>query len=117
MSYKESGIIKTVGGVESGTSQAGKEWKKIVFVIANNGGYEGREQLFAFEVFGAEKVDNFLKFNKVGDAVDVDFNISTNEWKGKYFTSLGAWKVFKQGVSTPPPQPEQVVEEDDILPF
>ena len=32
--------------------------------------------------------------------VKVDFNVKTNEWKDKYFTSLDAWKVFKaEGVS------------------
>lgn len=98
---KEQGKIKTILPVESGTSKDGKEWKKVVFVIANNGGYEGREQIFAFEIFGAEKVNKFLQFNKVGDTVDVGFNITTNEYKGKYYTSLGAWKVFKAGVNTP----------------
>ena len=33
--------------------------------------------------------------NKVGDDVKVQFNVKTNEWKGKYFTTLSAWKVFK----------------------
>ena len=27
--------------------------------------------------------------------VDVDFNVSTREWEGRYFTSLSAWKVLK----------------------
>ena len=45
--------------VESGTSKDGNEWKKVVFTIANNGGYQGAEQIFAFEIFGAEKVDKF----------------------------------------------------------
>ena len=46
-------------------------------------------------MFGDEKVENLNKYNKVGDSVSVEFNVSTNEWKGKYFTSLGAWKIFK----------------------
>lgn len=104
---KEQGKIKAILPVESGTSKDGKEWKKVVFVIANSKGYEGREQIFAFEIFGAEKVDKFLQFNKVGDVVDVDFNITTNEWQGKYYTSLGAWKVFKAGVNKPQPQTNQ----------
>lgn len=122
MEHKEQGTIKTILPVESGASKDGNEWKKVVFTIANNGGYQGAEQIFAFEIFGAEKVDKFLQYNKVGDMVDVDFNIKTNEWKGKYYTSLQAWKVFKVGANIPNPQPQPQAdpgqeEEDDKLPF
>lgn len=128
MEYKEKGTIKTVLPVESGTSQSGKEWKKLNFVISNNGGYEGAEQIFAFEIFGGEKVDNFEKYNKVGQEVEVSFNIRVNEWKGKYYTSLQAWKVMsgervEQGTYTPTQpvaQAQEHVEDidgSDSLPF
>ena len=113
MELKLTGQIKTIKEVVSGTTKGGDEWKKVEFVIANNDGFEGKEQIFAFEIFGAEKVDKFLQYNKVGDMVDVDFNIRTNEWEGKHFTSLQAWKVFKVGVNTPTP----AVEETDEAPF
>jgi len=90
--------------------------EEITFVVANNDGYEGAEQLYAFEIFGAEKVDNFLKYNSVGDSVDVDFNIRTNEYNGKYYTSLQAWKVYKEN-ATQAPQPSIVEEIIDDLPF
>jgi hypothetical protein len=119
MEYKEKGTIKNVLPVESGTSQNGKEWKKLNFVIANNNGYERAEQIFAFEIFGTEKVDNFIKYNKLGQEVEVSFNIRTNEWKGKYYTSLQAWKVMagervEQAAQTPQPIED---EESEILPF
>lgn len=119
MEHKEQGTIKTILPVESGVSKDGNEWKKVVFVISNNGGYQGAEQIFAFEIFGAEKVDKFLQYNKEGDTVDVDFNIRTNEWQGKYYTSLQAWRVFKvEEAPQPQPQAEPVQEEDeDKLPF
>jgi len=94
MSYEAKGTIKTISEVQKRTSKAGKDWQKLTFTIINNDGYEGREQLYAFEIFGDEKVENFLKYNKVGQKVDVSFNVQTNEWQGKYFTSLQAWKVF-----------------------
>lgn len=94
------GIIKTVLDVQSGTAKtSGNEWKKLTFVVANNEGYEGKEQIFAFEIFGEEKVENFQKYNKIGQNVEVSFNIGTNEWKGKYFTSLSAWKVMSESSS------------------
>jgi hypothetical protein len=95
MSLQITGSLKTVLPLEKGTTKAGAEWQKQSFIVANNDGYENKEQIFCFEVFGEEKVQNFNKFNKVGDNVVVDFNISTNEWQGKYFTSLQSWKVSK----------------------
>lgn len=106
---KLQGKIKTILPLETGTTQAGKEWKKQVFVISNNGGYEGKEQQFAFEVFGTEKVDKFNQYNKEGKEVEVFFNIGCNEWKGKYYTSLQAWKVMS--VQTAPKQDLPPLEE------
>lgn len=98
MALEITGEIEKVLATETGTTTAGKDWKKQSFIVANNEGYEGKKQIFCFEIFGEEKVDNFNKFNKVGSIVKVDFNISTNEWKDKYYTSLQAWKVFKADV-------------------
>jgi hypothetical protein len=110
------GVIKTVLPVQSGESKAtGKEWKKLTFILANNEGYEGAEQIFAFEIFGEEKVENFQKYNKVGQNVEVSFNIGTNEWKGKYFTSLSAWKVMSESSSAT--VTTEVIADKDILPF
>jgi len=92
---KITGKIKVISEVTEGTSKAGKEWKKLTFVIANNEGYENREQIFAFDIFGAEKVEKFLQYNKVGYNVDVSFNIESKEFNGKYYTNLSAWSVFK----------------------
>ena len=90
-----TGSIEKVLTLESGTTKDGKEWQKQSFIVANNDGYDNKKQIFCFEIFGEEKVSNFNKYNKVGDVVKVDFNIATNEWKDRYFTSLQAWKVFK----------------------
>lgn len=51
-----------------------------------------------FEVFGHDKVDNILKYNQVGDLVEVDYNIKSNESKkdqGVYFNTVQAWKISK----------------------
>lgn len=120
--HVETGTIKKFLDVKSGISKTtNNEWKKQSFVISNNGGYEGKEQLFCFEVFGAEKVDNLTKFHNVGDEVTVKFNISTNEWQGKYFTSLGAWRIEKlngeQNASDFQQAPSLSANEPTDLPF
>jgi len=116
------GSIKKILAVESGVAKAsGKDWQKQNFIVSNNDGYEGKEQIFCFEVFGEEKVGNLTKFQKEGDAVKVSFNISTNEWKDKYFTSLSAWRIEKlvTAPSTPqaPIEPIKQDNEPDDLPF
>ena len=105
--------ITSISEVQSGTSKAGKDWQKLTFVGTTTEEYNN---LYAFELFGAEKVENFNKFNKVGNLVDVDFNVQTREWQDKYFTSLSAWKVFKSEANAPQ---EAVTNEpvEDSLPF
>jgi hypothetical protein len=40
-----------------------------------------------------QHIDNFIKYNKVGDNVRVEWNVRTNEYKGKFFSSLSPWKI------------------------
>jgi len=101
-------IIKILE-VQKGTSKKGTEWQKLNFVIDTNTDYNN---IICFEIFGKEKIDKFVQYNKVGDVVEVSFNINTNEYQGKYYTTLSAWKVWKGNESK-----EQGSEEKDDLPF
>jgi len=107
-----TGTITKVLEKQSGTSAAGKEWVKLSFLIDTKTEYNN---LYCFELFGEEKVSNFEKYNKIGDNVKVDFNVKTNEWKDKYFTSLDAWKVFKADGETSIPASTEAEVSD--LPF
>ena len=47
-----------------------------------------------------DKAENLIKFNKVGDVVDVSVNLRGREWTNpqgevKVFNTIEAWKVFK----------------------
>lgn len=91
MSDTISGKIVKIGEVQEFASGS----RKVQFVIKNNEGYEGQEQVFAFDLFTGsnkldQKIDNFLKYNKVGDKVDVSYFIKCNEYKGNYYTNLYA---------------------------
>ena len=113
---KVTGKITKINETTSGTSAAGKEWQKLSFLLETTEEYNN---LYCFEVFGDEKVENLNKYNKVGDSVSVEFNVSTNEWKGKYFTSLQAWKVMKAEQSAEPVKSvfDDAVSNDNGLPF
>jgi hypothetical protein len=108
---KVTGVIKEIGEVVTGISKADKPWKKVTFVLETSEEYNN---IYPLEVFGEEKVDNFLKWNEIGNTVDVDFNVSANEWKGKYLVNLGAWKVFKAEATAKTETTEKV---EDDLPF
>jgi len=114
----ENLTVTVLGEVQKGTSKAGKEWQKMTFVGTTAEEYNNT---YAFEIFGEEKITNFVKYSKVGSVIDVDFNIVCNEWKGKYFTSLGYWKSFKAGGDTPAQSQETVIpaaeDNSDPLPF
>ena len=43
----------------------------------------------------SEHVDNFVKYNKVGDEVEVEFTIRHQEYQGKIYNSLNHWKITK----------------------
>ena len=105
-------IVKTLD-VQTGTSKDGKEWKKQSFLVETTEQYNN---LYCIDIFGAEKVDNFAKYQKVGNNVKVTFNVNTNEWNGKYFTSLQSWRIDKaEGVTTPEPAP--IEDNTDEMPF
>ena len=92
MSLQLTGKIKLIGEVQ--TFDSG--FKKVEFVITTND--ENYPQEVKFDI-SQDKVDDFIKYNKVGSDVDVSFNVRGNEYKGKYYVNLAAWKVFKAGAS------------------
>lgn len=110
------GKITKILDKQTGTKKDGSgEWVKQSFTLETEEKYNN---LYCFEVFGEEKVENLNNYNKVGDSVSVEFNVSTNEWKGKYFTSLQAWKVMKSESSQTSEQPKQKADEfANDLPF
>ena len=105
-----TGVIKQILNVEQGTSKAGKDWKKLNFILESKDGEY--TNTICFDVFGEEKVDNFVKFNNVGDNVTVSFNVSSREYNERWYTQTSAWMVKKN-------TPEAKLEEakDDLLPF
>ena len=112
MSLQLKGTIKVIG--EKQTFDSG--FQKVEFVITTND--EKYPQDVKFEIV-QDKVDDFLKYNKVGSVVDVDFNVRGNEYKEKYYVSLSAWKVFKSTAEAPATDigvPATAIGADD-LPF
>ncbi len=87
---KITGKITSIADVENGTSKAGKDWQKQTFVIDTG---EKFNNIICFQVFGADKCEALTKYNKVGDVVNVSFNVSSREYNGKYYHNLDAWMI------------------------
>lgn len=94
------------------------DFKIIEFVVKTDDG--DYPQLLSLQSTG-DKADNVLKFNKVGQRVDVSVNLRGREWINpegvvKYFNTIEAWKVMKAGSDF---KPEEVFEdaENGDLPF
>lgn len=88
---KFKGVITHIGDV----IELGNYKKVMVHVQENEGEYL---QSCNFEVFGEQKVDNVLKYNQVGDLVEVDYNLKSNESKkeqGVFYNTIQAWKIQK----------------------
>lgn len=88
---KFKGVITHIGEV----IELGNYKKIMVRVEENEGEYL---QSCNFEVFGDNKVDNVLKYNKVGDLVEVDYNMKSNESKredGIFYNTIQSWKISK----------------------
>lgn len=107
---KINGKIKMIGEIQ----QFDSGFKKIEFVVTT---LENFPQDIKFEIT-QNKVDDFVKYNKIGKDVEVSFNIRGNEYNGKYYVSLQAWKVFGMDkATTAPTAPTAPVEDEEDLPF
>lgn len=81
----------------SGISARG-EWKCQTYVIETQEQYPKK---MAFDVFG----DKITEFNlQVGEEVTVSFDINAREFNGKWWNSVNAWQVVRQGGQQAPMQ-------------
>ena len=112
MSLKIEGKIVAILPIEKGVSKAGKEWQKMNFVIDTGAQFNPN---VCFQIFGSERIGEFLATNKEGYSVTVHFNVSSREFNGKYYHNLDAWKV--EQVDSLANETVQVPEIDEDLGF
>ncbi|MDE6266970.1 MAG: DUF3127 domain-containing protein [Muribaculaceae bacterium] len=123
----EGKIIYNLGET-SGTSKAGRAWKKREYVLETQDSYPKKVH---FDFFG-ERADQYPL--EVGDVIRLSFDIDSREYNGRWFTSISAWKAEKidgtsapgatqqpanQGFNkpAPPAAPDFGSDETDDLPF
>ena len=89
---------------ETGTSQSGKSWEKQSILIEQAGTDYNKEVAVSF--FG-DKIKN-LRDIEVGSDVSVSINLSSREFKGKYYHNIDGWFVAKLGEETVSPTNEDM---------
>ena len=101
----------------------GSGFRKVEFVVKDDSSQYPQEIPFSIT---QDKIDNFVKFNKVGQRVDIKANVNGRSWlkdgepeeKRRWFIDLNAWSVFKtEGVVSDAPPLQTPAEQDhDDLP-
>ena len=90
-----SGKIVKVLQLQSGQGKNGV-WKKQEFVLEYGDSYP---KLLCFNLWG-DKVDQFALSE--GDAVTVSFDVESREYNGRWYTTIRAWKIDKNGSGNAP---------------
>lgn len=100
------------------------EWKKQEIIVETDGQYPKK---ICISVWG-DKLDNVPL--ELGSYLNIDFDVESREFNGRWYTDVKAWKVevagpgaeaqgapVNVGFATPPPPPPLPVNEKDDLPF
>jgi len=77
---------------ESGTSKAGKGWKKQTIVIDTGNEFNN---LIAVSAFGEEKIEDLNKL-EIGMQVAILCNIYSREYNGKYYHNIDGYHFTNQ---------------------
>lgn len=93
------GTIIAVLPEVSGVSRSGNNWKKREYVLENNEGNFPRK--VAFTCFG----DNADRIQlKVGDHVNMFFDIESREYQGRWYTDIRCWRCDVENAPAPAAQ-------------
>ena len=112
MNFTQRGTIKVI----LDTVQVTEKFAKREFVITESTSMYPQDLVFQAAQDKCDMIDGF----KVGDTVEVSFNLRGREWispqgEAKYFNTLDAWRIEKVEGSLSS-LPEDMATEDD-LPF
>jgi len=122
MALELDGKVIQILPEQSGTSNAGKSWRKQSFVI------ETEEQYPKKVVFNSwnDNVESIKQLTN-GTKVKISFRVESREFNERWYTDLTAWKITKvveqnlttaatqQNVQTPQEQNNAIYEEDNSL--
>lgn len=83
-----TGKMKLIADERGGTASNGSEWKVVTFVIETDDKYNPDVALKA-----GTKLADVVKGIKKGTQVEVEYNLKSREYQGKWYTDVEAYKV------------------------
>lgn len=84
--YTEQGKIHAIGEAVEGVSEkTGKPWIRQTVVIEIE---KGNNIIQRIALESGTRTADSLRVMKIGDLVEVGFNISAREWKGRFFNNV-----------------------------
>lgn len=92
-----TGKIIAVLPEQGGTSKNGNEWKKQEYVLET---YDQYPKKVCFQIFGADRIEQAAI--KLGEDVNVFFDIDSREYQGRWYTNISAWKVDRVAMQPGP---------------
>lgn len=91
-----TGKIIKVLPLQGGTSKAGNEWKKCIFVIETQEQYPKK---VAITLFGSDKIDQYNGLIQNNNDVKVSVDIESREYNERWYTDVNAWKIESAGAN------------------
>jgi hypothetical protein len=79
--------------IQTGTGKNG-EWKKQEIIVETDGQYPKK---ICMSIWG-EKIN--LQQLQIGNTLNIDFDIESREYNGKWYTDVKVWKVGLSGNET-----------------
>ncbi len=85
--------------LQKGTSKAGNEWQKQLYLMEVNENNSQYPKKFVFDFFGSRVNEYPLE---VGDTVTLSFDIESREFNGRWYTDIRGWRAVKvDGAAAP----------------
>ncbi len=103
-----TGKLVKILELETGTSKAGKEWKKQSILIDTGGDFNNEICVSAF----GDKLEQMLKL-EVGMKVSVLCNVYSREYNGRYFHNIDGYFFTNQSNKSS----EKIQNGEEDMPF
>lgn len=88
---KLTGTVTEVTPITKGTSKLGNEWASAYVFVET---HETYPKNVAIKLFGKTLDYNYDNL-KIGDKIDVLFNLESKKWNDRVFTEATAWRIEK----------------------
>lgn len=109
------GTVTSVSQIQSGTSKAGNQWRRVDVVLT----YDNAKPEYPKAVLFSVMNDNINKFGlQLGCEYEVELDFSVHEYQGRNYMSATCWKAALTGAPVQAPAPTRAEEEkEEGFPF